>query len=79
MLYEQRSLKGDPYPEYNITVGHRPFSDQVMLLTDQCSHWSVICADQIFHNSNYLLLVFITCIITAIVIVISLPFLTEAI
>ena len=50
--------------EYNITVGHRPFSDQVMLLTDQCSRWSAICADQIFQNCNSLLLlilVFITC------------------
>ena len=38
------------HPEYNITVGPRPFSDQVMLLTDQCSRWSAICADQIFYN-----------------------------
>ena len=33
--------------EYNITVDHQPFSDQVMLLTDQCSRWSadhvIIC------------------------------------
>ena len=34
--------------EYNITVGPRPFCDQTMLLTDQCSCWLAICADQIF-------------------------------
>jgi len=34
--------------EYNITVGHQPFSDQVMLLTDRFSQWSAICADQLF-------------------------------
>ena len=65
--------------EYNITVGPRPFSDQVMLLTDQCSRWSAICADQIFYNCNSLLLVFITCNIIVIIIVVSLTFLTEAI
>ena len=65
--------------EYNITVGPWPFSDQVMLLTDQCSRWSAICADQIFYNCNSLLLVFITCIIIVIIIVVLLPFLTEAI
>ena len=65
--------------EYNITVGPQPFSDQVMLLTDQCSHWSAICADQIFYNSNSLLLVFITCNIIVIIIVISLIFLTKVI
>jgi len=25
-------------PVYNITIGHRPFSNQVMLVTNQCSH-----------------------------------------
>ena len=68
-----------PTPEYNITVGPRPFSDQVMLLTDQFSRWSAICADQIFYNYNSLLLVFITCNIIVIIIVVSLTFLTEAI
>jgi len=33
---------------YNITVGHLPFSDQVMLLTNQRSYWSAIYADQFF-------------------------------
>ena len=65
--------------EYNITVGPRPFSDQVMLLTNQCSRWSAICADQFFYNCNSLLLVFITCNIIVIIIVVSLTFLTEAI
>ena len=64
--------------EYNIMVGPRPFSDQVMLLTDQCSRWLAICADQIFYNCNSLLLVFITCDIIVIIIVVSLTFLTKA-
>ena len=65
--------------EYNITVGPRPFSNQVMLLTDQCSRWLAICADPIFYNCNSLLLVFITCNIIVIIIVVSFIFLTEAI
>ena len=60
-------------------VGPWPFSDQVMLLTDQCSRWSAICADQIFYNCNSLLSVFIKCNIIVIIIVVSLTFLTEAI
>ena len=65
--------------EYNITVGPRPFSDQVMLLTNQCNRWLAICADQMFYNCNSLLLVFITCNIIVIIIVVLLTFLTEAI
>jgi len=34
--------------EYNITVGHQPFSNQVMLLTDRFSQWLAICTDKLF-------------------------------
>ena len=79
-MLSHRILSGNvDGPEYNITVGPRPFSDQVMLLTNQCSRWSAICADQIFYNCSSLLLVFITCNIIVIIIVVSLTFLTEAI
>jgi len=37
-----------PTSVYNTTVSHWPFSDQVMLLTNQFSQWSVIYADQLF-------------------------------
>jgi len=49
--------------EYNVMVGHRPFSDQVMLLTDRFRQWSAICAINFFCSCNSLLLVFIICII----------------
>ena len=39
-------------------VGHQPFSDQIALLTDRCSHWSAICADQFICNCNSLLLAY---------------------
>ena len=39
-------------------VSHQPLFDQVMLLTDQFSQWSVICDDQLFCSCNSLLLVF---------------------
>ena len=63
-----------------VQYNDRPFSNQVTLLTDQCSHWLAICANQFFYDRNSLLLVFITCIIIVIIIiVVSLPFLIEAI
>jgi len=61
-------MKLDDVTEYNITVGHRPFSDQVMLLTDRFSQWSAIF--NCFCSCNSLLLVFITCVITVIIIVV---------
>ena len=33
--------------EYNISVGHWPFSDQVMVLTDRFRQWSAIGANQL--------------------------------
>ena len=62
-----------------VQYNSQPFSNQVMLLTDQCNHWSAICADHIFHNCNYLLSVFIICIIIVIIIVILLRFLIKTI
>ena len=65
------------FSEYNITVDHRPFSNQVMLLTDNVAVGRLIMLIKIFTTDS--LLLFTTGIIIVIIIAISLPFLTKAI